>query len=77
MTDTNPQYQKLTKELSGTRKTLAEACETLNIDPDDIDDELLEHHCCECSNCGIWGTDHRTDRDGFAICKVCFQIIGR
>lgn len=77
MTDTDQMYKRLTKALSSTRKTLAEACEELAISPDDVDDELLEHYCHECSNCGIWGTDHRTDEDGFAVCKICFIIAGR
>lgn len=77
MTDTNQTYKRLSKRLTGTRKTLTEACRDAGIDIEDVDDAVLEQYCSECSNCGIWGTDHRTDSDGFPICKLCFGLIGR
>lgn len=77
MTDTNQMYKRLTKRLSGTRKTLTEACRDAGIDIEDVDDYLLESFCCECSHCGIWGTDHRTDADEFPVCRICFGLVGR
>lgn len=76
MIDTNL-YQRLTKHLSRTRKTLGEACEELEIDVDLVDDYELEQHIEECSHCGIWGTDHKHDEDDFAVCKLCFSLVGR
>lgn len=77
MTDTNHQYKRLAKYLSRTRKTLFEACRELDIDIEYVDDHTLEQHVCECSHCGIWGTDHLLDLDGFPLCKVCEKISGR
>ena len=77
MTDINQMYKRLTKKLSGTRKTLAEACEDAGIDPETLDDYLLEEYCKECSHCGIWGTDHKIDQDDFPVCRICFGLVGR
>lgn len=77
MTDTNQTYKRLTKRLTGTRKTLTEACRDAGIDIEDVDDHLLESYCCECSHCGIWGSDHRTDADNFPVCRICFGLVGR
>jgi hypothetical protein len=77
MTDTNQQYRRLTKSLNKTRKTLSQVCKELDIDIDDVDDFLLEQHVQECSHCGIWGTDHRQDEDSFAVCNLCFGLVGR
>lgn len=71
MTDTNQHYRQLTKKLNRTRKTLWEACEELDIDPNTVDDYELESYVTECSNCGIWGTNHRRDSDNFSICNYC------
>jgi hypothetical protein len=76
MTDTNQTYKRLTKKLVGTRKTLQEVCRDAGIDIDDIDDGILEQHCCECAHCGIWGRDHKLDEDEFFVCKVCFSVLG-
>ena len=76
MTDTN-QYRRLSQYLNKTRKTLGEACEELEIDIDDVDDYELEQHIEECSHCGIWGSDHKHDEDDFAVCKLCFSLVGR
>jgi hypothetical protein len=77
MTDINNLYKRLTKRLTGTRKTLTEACQDAGIDIEDIDDYLLEEYCKECSHCGIWGSDHKTDRDYFPVCRICFGLVGR
>lgn len=76
MTDTN-QYKRLAKRLDRTRKTLSEACQELGIDIDYVDDFDLEQHITECSHCGIWGTEHKQDDDKFAVCKLCFSLVGR
>lgn len=76
MTDTN-QYKRLSQCLNKTRKTLNEACEELNIDIDDVDDNQLDIHIQECSHCGIWGDNHRLDEDDFPVCKLCFSLVGR
>ena len=77
MTDINPMYKRLTNKLTGTRRTLTEACQDAGIDIEDIDDYLLEEYCKECSHCGIWGTDHKTDSDDFPVCRICFGLVGR
>ena len=77
MTDINNLYTRLTKKLTGTRKTLGEACEDAGIDIETLDDYLLEEYCKECSHCGIWGTDHKTDVDDFPVCRICFGLVGR
>lgn len=77
MTDTNPTYRRLTKQLSGTRKTLTQACIDAGIDIEDIDDYLLEQYCTECSHCGIWGQDHKRDSDEFPVCRLCISLVGR
>lgn len=76
MTDTN-QYKRLTSHLNRTRVALSDACQELDIDPDEVQDEILEQHIQECSHCGIWGTNHRRDEDEFPVCKLCFGLIGR
>lgn len=77
MIDTNQMYRRLTKRLSGTRKTLTEACRDADIDIELVDDYLLEQHVQECSHCGIWGTNHRRDSDEFPVCQLCFSLVGR
>lgn len=77
MTDTNPTYRRLTKQLSGTRKTLTQACFDAGVDIEDVDDFLLEQWVKECSHCGIWGSDHRTDTDEFPVCRICFKLVGQ
>lgn len=74
MTDIDQTYKRLTAALTNTRDTLADACYDLQISLDDVDDEILEQYCQECSNCGIWGIDHRIDDDGFPVCKICSSI---
>ena len=76
MTDTSPKYRRLAKHLNKTRKTLSQACTELDIDIDEVEDELLDQHTQECSHCGIWGSDHRTDTDDFPVCKLCFSLVG-
>jgi alpha-D-ribose 1-methylphosphonate 5-triphosphate diphosphatase PhnM len=76
MTDINPQYRRLAKYLNKTRKTLSQVCNELNIDIDDVDDATLDQHTQECSHCGIWGSDHRTDVDQFPVCRICFTLVG-
>ena len=77
MTDTNQIYKRLTKRLHKTRKTLSEACYELGIAIDDVDDFLLEQHIQECSHCGVWGVDHRSDADDFPVCKLCYSLVGK
>jgi hypothetical protein len=77
MTDTNQTYRRLSKSLNKTRKTLSQVCKELDIDIDYVDDFLLEQHTQECSHCGIWGSDHKHDIDSFAVCKLCFGLVGR
>ena len=76
MTDTSPKYRRLAAQLNKTRKTLSQACGELDIDIDEVEDELLDRHTQECSHCGIWGNDHRTDADDFPVCKLCFSLVG-
>ena len=77
MTDISQQYKRLAKNLSGTRKTLAEVCQDLNIDIDYIDDSELSHYVSECSHCDIWGTNHRLDTDDFPVCVLCLRLVGQ
>jgi len=70
-------YKRLTKVLTGTRKTLAEACRELEIDINLVEDDLLEKDCQECSHCGIWGISHRLDEDDFPVCRLCYSLVGR
>ena len=77
MTDINQMYKRLTNKLKGSRKTLTEACQDAGIDIEDVDDYLLEQYCKECSHCGIWGTEHKTDSDQFPVCRLCFGLVGR
>ena len=76
MTDINPTYKRLAKNLSGTRKTLTEICSELDIDIDSIDDSLLSEYVSECSHCDIWGTTHRLDEDSFPVCTLCLRLVG-
>lgn len=68
-------YQKLALALNGTRKHLWETCDSLGII--DIDDTVLESYTEECSHCGIWGSNHVHDQDGFPVCKLCYSLVGR
>ena len=76
MTDTNPTYRRLAKHLNKTRKTRSQVGVELDIDIDEVEDALLDNHTQECSHCGIWGSDHRTDQDDFPVCKLCFSLVG-
>lgn len=77
MTDIDRMYKRLTRLLSGSRKTLMDACREIGVDIEDVDDYLLEQHVQECSHCGIWGTTHRRDEDEFPVCQLCFALVGR
>lgn len=76
MIDTN-NYKRLARRLNKTRKTLSEACVELGIDIDDVDDFDLDQHIQECSHCGVWGDKHKEDEDGFLVCPLCFNLVGR
>jgi hypothetical protein len=76
MTDINLTYKRLAKNLSGSRKTLTEVCEELNIDIESIDDSMLSHYVSECSHCDIWGTTHKLDEDDFPVCVLCLSLVG-
>jgi hypothetical protein len=73
----DPTYRRLTKQLTGTRKTLTQACIDAGVDIEDVDDYLLEQWCCECSHCGIWGTKHTLDSDSFPVCNLCLSLVGK
>jgi len=79
MTDINPDrmYKRLTKQLSGTRKTLTQACIDAGVDIEDIDDALLATAVIECSHCGIWGSNHAEDTEGFPVCGLCLRLVGQ
>lgn len=69
-------YSDLEDTLLGTRRTLASACNELEIYLDDIDP--LNLMVTNCSSCGIW---HRSqniidDLDSNPICKYCEDLIG-
>ena len=70
-------YKRLTKQLSGTRKTLTQACIDAGVDIEDIDDALLSEAIKECSHCDIWGTSHKEDTEGFPVCALCFRLVGQ
>jgi alpha-D-ribose 1-methylphosphonate 5-triphosphate diphosphatase PhnM len=76
MTDITQMYKRLAKNLSGSRRTLAEVCRDLNIDIESIDDNMLSHYVVECSHCDIWGTTHRMDEDDFPVCALCLRLVG-
>jgi hypothetical protein len=76
MTDINLTYQRLAKNLSGTRKTLVQICRELDIDIDNIEDDMLCEYVNECSHCDIWGTTHRRDEDDFPVCVLCLKLVG-
>lgn len=76
MTDTNPIYRKLTKQLAGTRKTLTQACRDADVDIEDVDDYYLGQAVQQCSHCDIWGTQHKTDRDDNPVCVLCLRLVG-
>lgn len=71
-----PQYRKLVKNLSGTRKTLMQACRDVDIDLDEVDDYFLDKVVSQCSHCDIWGTQHKPDLDQNPICGLCFRLVG-
>jgi hypothetical protein len=79
MTDTslNRMYKRLAKHLAGTRKTLTQACIDAGIDIEDVDDAMLNAAVVECSHCGIWGTSHKEDDEGFPVCGLCFRLVGK
>lgn len=76
MTDTNPIYRRLTKHLTGTRKTLTQACRDADVDIDDVDDHYLGLVVQQCSHCDIWGTQHQVDRDDNPVCSLCLRLVG-
>lgn len=76
MTDTNPQYRRLVKQLTGTRKTLTQACRDADTDLEDVDDYYLGLVIQQCSHCDIWGTQHKTDRDLNPVCALCLRLVG-
>jgi alpha-D-ribose 1-methylphosphonate 5-triphosphate diphosphatase PhnM len=77
MTDINHNYKNLANQLNRSRKTLWEVCQELSIDFATIDDHTLEQHVQECAHCGVWGTQHRRDEDGFFVCNLCYKLVGR
>lgn len=79
MTDTSLDrtYKRLAKSLTGSRKTLTQACFDVGVDIEDIDDSLLSEAVLECSHCSIWGTTHKEDSEGFPVCVLCFRLVGK
>lgn len=73
---TDHQYKRLTKLLNKTRKPLLQACQELGFDVDTLDYDKFEKHCCPCTHCDIWGTNHVPDLDDNPICTVCFRLVG-
>ena len=72
----DPTYRRLTKALTGTRKTLTQACRELGIDIEDIDDSILTDQVMTCSHCDIWGTNHIEDKYENPVCTLCFRLVG-
>jgi multimeric flavodoxin WrbA len=70
------QYKRLAKHLTKTRKTLQQACRELGIDVEEVDYYDFDKHCCQCTHCDIWGTDHKPDLDANPICTLCFRLVG-
>ena len=71
----NPLNKKLIKELVNTRRRLAEVCEDLGIDFE----ELIESGDIgieQCSHCNVWSTKLIPDLDGNPICNLCADIAG-
>lgn len=69
-------YRKLARHLNKTRKTLTQACNELEIDLDDVEDEHLQAAIDQCSHCNIWSTDLKDDDDGNLVCALCFRLVG-
>lgn len=76
MTDTNPQYKRLVKQLVGTRKTLTQACRDADMDIEDVDDYYLGQVVQQCAHCDIWGTQHKPDSDLNPVCNLCLRLVG-
>ena len=76
MTDISPSYRRLSKYLTGTRKTLTQACRDLDIDIEDVDDSYLGKVVQQCSHCDIWGRQHINDRDDNPVCALCLRLVG-
>ena len=71
----NPLNKRLIKELANTRRRLAEVCEDLGIDYD----ELIESGDLgieQCSHCNIWSTRTVPDLDENPICPLCLDLSG-
>ena len=79
MTDTSLDrtYKRLAKNLVGTRKTLTQACLDVGVDIEDIDDGMLSEAVLECAHCGVWGSNHQEDVEGFPVCNLCFRLVGK
>lgn len=58
---------KLEDALNGTRRSIREVCDELDMEiPAYLDIE-------SCSNCGIWGKNHQ-EQDGLPICSFCYDL---
>ena len=71
-----PKYRKLVKNLSGTRKTLMQACRDVDMDLEEVNDYYLDKVILQCSHCDIWGTQHKPDLDHNPICGLCLRLVG-
>lgn len=67
-------YDRITKHLRGTRKTVKQVCLELGIDYEEIDVNYLLID--QCSHCSIWTTNPVEDLDGNPICTICEEHIG-
>ena len=76
MTDTNPHYRRLVKQLSGTRKTFTHACRDADVDTKDIDYYQLNQLVSQCTHCDIWSSQTILDLDDNPICVVCLRLTG-
>jgi hypothetical protein len=76
MTDTNPNYKRLAKQLNKTRKSLAQTCYELGIDVDTIEDDVLMSIIDQCSHCNIWSQQLIEDLDKNPICPTCVKLVG-
>jgi hypothetical protein len=73
---TDPQYKRLAKHLTKTRKTIYQACEDIGLDVDSVDYYDFDKYCKQCTHCDIWGTNHVQDLDDNPICTLCLRLVG-
>lgn len=64
-------YKRLAKVLFRTRESLHSACAQLDINPEDLDPQLML--LLSCDNCGYWEKEINltSDTDGTLYCSAC------